>query len=48
MPSVAPLLLSIHIRLRTDNATKRILKFPMPQKTLIISKNPKKQIKKNI
>jgi hypothetical protein len=40
MPSVAPLLLSIHIRLRTDNVTKRRTKFAKAQITLNISDNP--------
>jgi len=40
MPSVAPLLLSIHIRLRTDSVTKRKTTFANAQITLNISDNP--------
>lgn len=40
MPSLAPLLLSIHIRLRIDRVTNRKTKFAIAQMTLNISVNP--------
>lgn len=40
MPSVTPLLLSIHIRLKIDSVTKRKIKFPMTQRTLNASEKP--------
>lgn len=43
MPSEAPLLLSIHIRLRIDSVTKRRTKFAMAHITLNISENPWKK-----
>lgn len=48
MPSVAPLLLSIHIRLRTDSVTKRRTTFANAQITLNISDNPVWYKKKNL
>jgi len=40
MPSVAPLLVSIHNWLSIDSVTKRRTKFPIAQITLNISENP--------
>lgn len=48
MPSEAPLLLSIHIRLRIDSVTKRKIKFPITQRTLNASEKPVCTTKKYI
>lgn len=48
MPSVTPLLLSMHILLRIDRVIKRRTTFPIAQITLNISDNPIEKKKKLI